>query len=356
MENKLCNKTLNELNDVIYGYNCVSDSDKYKFFLGKIHVTDRYEKRSVDAINFSEVRPFNDNNINAKVKYTVFPLPLSLPTIGRLSITDNPTYGDPKTTIVSKEFYVVPELQLQSEIIRNNPGDEIMCGDTITLKVRTDYITDNVKVTVLGNTHNLIKKSSTSIEDIWELDYTIPELDETQDVNFKFTAETKYGSQDIYANPNTVTRIKTSNTIVNITALKLENFKVTDMVNHEVYSYAFPISKDKLPIKYIAGYYTTLEIEAKGNPNEVSAIVSYSNTPDTEVLKFTKVDQVGTKGIWQAKYYSDPNLLKNVSIYFTLEATKNTSSYNYNAKESWDGHTFIVDGTSTTDILIKRDN
>ncbi len=59
---------------------------------------------------------------------------------------------------------------------------------------------------------------------------------------------------------------------------------------------------------------------------------------------------------WQARYFIEPNALEGTIITNDITAYKNTTTYNYNTKEVWDGETLRVVSGLEKDIIIKRTN
>ena len=310
-------------------------------------IADKNATDKIRTYNYNSITPFENKSFKEQN------LPPG-PYLVTANIIDIPTYGEPASASITKRFYVVPTMTGTSQIIHDK--SEVICGDTVKLRVNTDYIAEKVVVEVLGTTLDLVKVSETGNNAVWELEYTIPELDDTQDVNFKFTLTTFFGSQDIYGNTTTPTRTKTINQTVNVVALKLEDFRITGMVNHDFFSYSFPIFKDNMPVDYIAGYYVTLQVDAKGNPEQVISKVSTDGGLTSTNLEFKLVGNNGTKGVWEAKYFLDNKSAIGTIVNNDITAYKNTTSYNYNDKEVWDGDTLKVVSGLEKDIIIKRTN
>ena len=128
------------------------------------------------------------------------------------------------------------------------------------------------------------------------------------------------------------------------------------MVNHNFFSYSYPIFKDKMPVDYIAGYYVTLQVDKKGNPEKVISNVSTDGGATSTNLEFKLVGHSGTEGIWEAKYFLDNKSAIGTIISNNITTYKNTTSYNYNSKEVWDGETLRVVSGLEKDIIIKRTN
>ena len=106
---------------------------------------------------------------------------------------------------------------------------------------------------------------------------------------------------------------------------------------------------------YIAGYYCTFRIDAKGNPEGVLAEISHDGTSQ-ESLELKKVGDSGTYGVWEGKYFAPFDTPKGTIISFDLEARKGSTKYNYNDKESWDGETLEIKESLMKDAVISRTN
>lgn len=267
----------------------------------------------------------------------------------RLEVTDIPLYGTAKTTAATSKFYVVPEITATPYIISEK--DEIIVGDTLLLRVVTDKITTKITAEMLGTEVELQYKRSEDTNDIWEAEIIVPEIDNDAEVDVNFLVETDYGSYDVFGQDGQTTRIKTMTEKVNVIALKLEDFRVVDMVKHAEYKGKYPLRHPDFLLNYIAGYYVTFRIDSKGNPDDVFADVSIDgDTPQKIELK--KVDA----NVWEGKYFALYDTPKDSIISFNLEATKSSSFFNYNDKNSWDGETLIVVDTLLKDAKIQRTN
>jgi hypothetical protein len=234
-------------------------------------------------------------------------------------------------------IYVKPILT----IIGDYEGDPIT-GETITLKAQTSKYANTVTVSFLGHTIVLNNVSTVGETKYWEKDFVIPEdLSDSGNYPATFTATDSYGQ--------TATHVIS----IYVVALKLTDFRVEDIVNHDTYSY--PLTRVSLPVDYKAGYYITFRINAKGNPVSVKAKIYNDSTLDKEV-DLTQVAISGTDTVWEGKYYSDANLPDGTLIKMDLTAYKGATTYNYNLKESWDGIVARVSGTALQDGRINRTN
>jgi hypothetical protein len=230
-------------------------------------------------------------------------------------------------------------------IIGSFTGNPIT-GETITLKAQTSrYDGNNISVNVNFLGQNLAMTKVNTIGDViyWERNFTIPDT-VTDSANYPatFTA-----TDPAYA--------VTATDIINIyvVTLKLTDFVVTDIVNHTNYSY--PLLRVNLPVDYRAGYYITFQIKAKGNPTTVKSRV-YTDSVFDEEINMIQVGVSGTDTIWEGKYYSNPRLTNGTYINMFLTAQKGVTTYDYNAKEGWDGRVARINGTVLQDARINRTN
>ena len=80
------------------------------------------------------------------------------------------------------------------------------------------------------------------------------------------------------------------------------------------------------------------------------------NGTEISTVELKKIGTNGSVGIWEGKYFAPFDTPKGTIISFDLEATKNTSRYNYNEKESWNGDTLEIKDTLLKDAAISRTN
>lgn len=273
-----------------------------------------------------------------------------------LSVSDKPPVPpyqptDTKTIYVTKNYYVIPEISMVAGFEQSNP--EILVGDTIKLKATTSKEVTRVTTNLDGTEVSLNKVSENGTNIYWELEYVIPDTITTSDTYLlQFVAETNYGGN------GSVTRELQKNIPIDLIALKLIDFRITNIVNHEHLTY--PITKDMLQsslVEYKTGYYVTFQINAKGNPNTVQANVDIGDNGSTDsVVNLVKVGNSGTEEIFEGKFYTNARLPLNTVISLELIAKKNTTTYNYNTKEGWNGRTLIIKGTALEDGRINLIN
>lgn len=273
----------------------------------------------------------------------------------RLQVTDIPTYGEAKSTSVDKKFYIVPKVTGVPYVILEEGKEEIICGDTVTLRIITDEITTGITAQAEGSTATLSFVSKQGTQYIWETPFVIPEIEDSGNMDITFTLKTDFGSKDIFGTEGKTTRIKTLKETIYVTALKLDDFRVTDLVKHSQYKDLYPLRRPDFTLDYIAGYYCTFQINAKGNPERVFADVSH-NTSGVGTVELKKVGDSGTYGVWEGKYFAPFDTPRNTVISFDLEARKGSTKYNYNEKESWNGETLEIKESLMKDAVISRTN
>ena len=273
----------------------------------------------------------------------------------RLQVTDIPTYGEAKSTSVDKKFYIVPKVTGVPYVILEEGKEEIICGDTVTLRIITDEITTGITAQAEGSTATLSFVSKQGTQYIWETPFVIPEIEDSGNMDITFTLKTDFGSKDIFGTEGKTTRIKTLKETIYVTALKLDDFRVTDLVKHSQYKDLYPLRRPDFTLDYVAGYYCTFQINAKGNPERVFADVSH-NTSEVGTVELKKVGDSGTYGVWEGKYFAPFDTPPNTVISFDLEAGKGSTKYNYNEKESWNGETLKVTDSILKDAVIARTN
>ncbi len=272
-----------------------------------------------------------------------------------LNVTDKPPIPpyqnfDAKSATVTKNYYIVPELILTGSF--ESASTEIMVGDTVKLKAKTSKETENVNCTIEGSTFTLNKVYEDSNYAYWEKNITIPEsIIESGTYQLQFTGSTTYGGS------GSVTREIRDTVSLDIVALKLINFRITNIVNHPYIT--FPQTKDMLKtqlIPYKAGYYVTFQIDSKGKPDNVYGRIDINNNGSIDqVINMTKVI-TGDTETWQGRFYSSAHLPVNTIISIKLDCLKGSVTYNYNEKENWNGRSLIIDGSALQDGRVNLTN
>lgn len=265
-----------------------------------------------------------------------------------LKVTDIPIApydsNDFKSSSVTKYYYIVPKISLTASFESTNA--EIMVGDKIKLKATSSKLVEDVKCIFNDTYYYLNKKSEDESYIYWEREITIPDsITDSGIYNLKFIASTTYGDN------GSVTREVEDIVPIDIVALKLINFRITNIVNHLPPEFNFPYrhKNGELPVQnYKTGYYVTFEIDSKGKPDYVNADIDINNNGIDKNISMTKI-ATGETEIWQGKFYTPTLLPSNTPIYIKLNCSKGSITYDYNEKENWDGLSLITKGSALMD-------
>ncbi len=271
-----------------------------------------------------------------------------------LSATDKlpvPPYQstDAKMVTVTKQYYIVPELRMTGSFEGNS---EVAVGDTIKLKAITSKETENVSCNFAGTNYVLNKVSEDSNFAYWGKNIVVPDsISESGTYYLNFVGSTTYGGN------GNITREIRDSVPIDIVALKLISFRITDIVNHQ--HVTFPYTKDMLInqlIPYKSGYYVTFKIDSKGKPDNVYGRIDIGNNGNTEqVISLTKVASGDTE-TWQGRFYTSPYLSAGTVISIKLDCAKGSTIYDYNLKENWNGRSLITNGSALQDGRVNLTN
>lgn len=317
---------------------------------------ERYNAKNISGISgtpddiytYTTKTPFVDSFINKGLKSGAYKI--------TLKITDKPPVPpykntDKKTVYTTKKYYIIPQISMTAGFTTQNK-EEIQVGDIIKLKAETSKEVEKVTCKFNGK-HITLKNTKNNSTKEWEIDYVIPDtIAKSSRYYLEFTGETTYGGN------GKVTR-KVENIVpIDIVALKLINFRITDIVNHPHLTY--PITKNMLQkklIQYKAGYYVTFKINAKGKPTNVKAKIEIGeNGHIDQTINMKRVDTDGLEQIYEGRFYTNARLKKDTIISIELEANKDKNFYNYNIKEGWNGRSLIVKGSVFQDVRINLTN
>lgn len=314
---------------------------------------ERYNVRNIsnisgtpdDTYTFTTKTPFIDSFLRRGLKAGAYKI--------TLQVQDKPPVppyksSDPITVYKTRNYYVVPQISMSAGVEHDG---EVQVGHSIKLKATTSKEVEKVTCNFNGELLNLRNvKSGNSKE--WELDYVIPETIEGGTYQLQFKAQTTYGGN------GRTTREVRQDVPIDITSLKLINFRITDIVNHP--HLTFPITKEMLEnnlVEYKTGYYVTFQINAKGKPTSVKADIDIKdNGTVDETVSMAKVGTAGQEQIWEGRFYTNARLADNTVISIELEAKKGKNIYKYNDKENWDGRSLIIKGSALGDARINRTN
>ena len=271
-----------------------------------------------------------------------------------LTVKDKPPIppyasGDVKTATVTKYYYIIPELSITGSY--ESAKSEIMVGDTVKLKAKTSRETENVNCTFANTNYVLSKVSEDSNFAYWEKNIFIPDSIGSGTYQLQFVANTTYGGN------GSVTREIRDSIPIDIIALKLFNFRITDIVNHP--HIEFPQTMEMLKteiVPYKAGYFVTFKIDSKGKPDNVYGRIDVGNNGSTDqIINLTKVVSGDTE-TWQGRFYTSAYLSAGTVISIKLDCSKGTVTYDFNIKENWDGRSLITDGSALQDGRVNLTN
>lgn len=306
-------------------------------------------------------KPFNNSLKSQDLKYGAYRITLNvndLPPIPPFRNTDKETIS------ITKDYYFIPEIRFIEDPSFTHDGEEVIIGDTINVKTVTSKEVTSVKMTLENETIELNRVSTSGNSSTWEQEYVIPEdLVDKEGYELIFEASTNYGGNGLDTR-----KIKHS-VPIDITVLKLINFRITDIVNHKPWwqkEYpslnlhrdikANPIYIDEMAVPYKAGYYVTFMIDSKGKPDTVTSKVTIDMTPKPAPVTINLSRYNGDPDIWIGRYHSSARIPVGSIINMELEATKGTRKYNYNEKEPWNGQTLKVEGSALQDGRVNRTN
>ncbi|WP_440977657.1 S-layer homology domain-containing protein [Sedimentibacter sp. LTW-03] len=298
------------------------------------------------VVHYASKQPFANSFKNQGLDWGAYKI--------TLKVTDNPPippYGinSQLSVYVTKNFYIIPDISIAGDFESEN--SEILVGDTIKVKATTNREVTGVAATLDSATVNLIKSSTSGETVYWEGNITIPDtIIESGKYNINFKAQTNYGGK------GNVTREATTSVPINIIALKLIDFRITNIVNHPYIT--FPYTKDMLiskMIPYKTGYYVTFQIDSKGSPDSVAANIYLENILK-ETVNLTKVSSSAGTETWEGKFYTNAREHEDNIIKIFLWGKKGSIVYDYNDKESWNGRSLIIKGSAFQDGRVNLTN
>ncbi|WP_326910681.1 family 16 glycoside hydrolase [Sedimentibacter sp. MB31-C6] len=289
---------------------------------------------------YSTATPFTNSFKNAGLSWGAYKITLKVTDMPKI-----PPYepNSALSTYVTKTYYVVPDISVVGNFSSSNP--EIIVGDTISLTATTNKEVTGVTANLSSATVNMTKVNTVGETTYWEGSMVIPEtITDTGTYDLQYVARTNYGSE------TGVTTKEMTNTIpIDIVALRLLNFRITDIVNHDTVT--FPYTKDMLVddlIDYKTGYYVTFRIDSKGNPDNVDADI-FENSTLKQQIDLVKVSSSGSSETWEGKFFTSARLPEGTEISIRVDCNKGATIYDYNAKEGWDGKSLRVSGSALQD-------
>lgn len=294
--------------------------------------------------NYTTVAPFESSFNNVGLPWGAYRI--------TLSVTDKPPIppyqiGDEKSVVVTKSYYIVPEITLTGSFEGNT---EVVVGDTIKIKAKTNKQVTDVEAKFGSDLIKLVKISEDSQYLYWEKNYSIPEsITESGTYFIDYNAYTNYGG-----NGNNTRKVE-DKVPIDITALKLYNFRIIDIVNH--FDVSFPYTKAQLInklIDYKTGYFVTFLMDSKGKPDSVNSKILLNGILDQQIV-LEKIS-TGDTETWQGKFYTNARMDVDKIISIFTNCRKGTLTYDFNEKENWNGKSLIIKGSALQDGRINLTN
>lgn len=160
---------------------------------------------------------------------------------------------------------------------------------------------------------------------------------------------------------DTTNSIKESNEINNIISrnkkiigLKVMDYRITDVVN-PINSLTFPIYTNEMPLRVKAGYNVTFKVNVLGKPDKVYSKIKDSTGKDYGIFEMEKVKDIDSvRSEWTYTFAPNVDTPDNTIVITQIYADRNSFTYDYNLKESWNGHTLKIGGSAKDDIIIYR--
>lgn len=289
---------------------------------------------------YSSETPFTNSFKNQGLSWGAYKITLKVTDMPKI-----PPYepNSALSTYVTKTYYVVPDISVVGNFSSSNP--EIIVGDTISLTATTNKEVTGVTAKLSLATVSMTKVNTVGETTYWEGSMVIPEtITDTGTYDLQYVARTNYGSET-----GATTKEMTHTVPIDIVALRLLNFRITDIVNHDTVT--FPYTKDMLVndlIDYKTGYYVTFRIDSKGNPDNVDADI-FENSTLKQQIDLVKVSSSGSSETWEGKFFTSARLPEGTEISIRVDCNKGSTVYDYNAKESWSGRSLRVSGSALQD-------
>lgn len=112
-----------------------------------------------------------------------------------------------------------------------------------------------------------------------------------------------------------------------------------------------------MPANCKSGYNVTFRCNVKGNRDKLKVYAKLRDTNGTpyDTITMTRVEEVSTtEGIYEYVLTVPLDLPQGTIISSEVIATQDTSTYNFNNKNLWNGKTLTIGGNAKEDIVIYR--
>lgn len=139
---------------------------------------------------------------------------------------------DSLSTTVTKDFYIIPRLDLDAHHEYNEVVDtteKITPGESVKITAATNKFSDHVKIIdPNGTTQYMTLESQDTYNKYWTCSYTIPEDHESNKLTLRVITDTKWGGH------GSVTREKETSIELNILTVKLYDFAITNITDYSM--------------------------------------------------------------------------------------------------------------------------
>ena len=334
------------------------------FVAGEENLKGVVYKGIVDYTDYIDESNELDNNVSSEKPYDI-PRDESNPPV----IPTTPPGGG---KIPEPPPIITVELDLKAsfvdavEVGSDKVITELIPGD----KVRIKYIVENMGSLSLEH-YDILNKNflneiyydgtkigEVTISDIGKderktfyKDFVIPELkpDEIEVIK-KLTLKVDSTNAIYETNENN----NILNTNKKVLGLKVTDYRIMDMVNPPK-KYTYPIYIKNMPVSVKAGYNVTLRADVQGKPDRVYVQMTDNKGNNHGTYEMKKVKDISNNKAEYEFIFTTPLDSEKGTIFISeVIATRNSSTYNYNKRENWNGDTLKIGGSALEDIIIFR--
>lgn len=336
---------------------------KVKFTAGEENLLGNVYQGVVDDTNVLDEVNENDNACSSKQPYDK-------------AVSDNNPPKIPPSDPDGKPSEKVPIITLKVDLIADYINvvklnseeviDELICEDPYRMKFRVKNNSSlNIKYMDIKNksfdntiyydnslleTYNITDIGATETKTFYK-EFSTPLLSNGVAEDIKVVkGEVDFDNKVYEVNENNnsiITRKK-------VLALKITNYRITEMVN-PMQVYTYPIAYTDMPVNVKSGYNVTFRCDVKGKPDDVYATITDTIGTSYDIHHMNKVEQISpTEAVYEYVLTVPLDLPQGTIVSSEIIATKGSSAYNFNQKNSWDGKTLTIGGNAKEDIIIYR--
>lgn len=140
-----------------------------------------------------------------------------------------------------------------------------------------------------------------------------------------------------------------------VLGLKVTDYRITDIIDPPQ-KYTYPIYTQSMPTNVNDGYNVTFRCNVKGHADEVYAELKDTNGIDYGKQVMKKVRDIDSNNNAEYEYVFTVPLgtPKGTIIISKVYAKRNSTLYDYNLKEKWEGESLSIGGSAKQDIVIFR--